>query len=90
MYHAFWYDEDGVHHHVESEILSDLCDQIGDEEEVKALFRKQYQPDMSYGAILIQGNELIWNFDAPPTEYKPEDFTPDFESGGEDDPKDDA
>lgn len=89
MYHAFWFDEDGEPHHLDSDDLSALVEALGGEDEAKALFRRQYQPNMCYGAILIQGNELIWNFDGPATEYKPEDFTPDFEPGEDDPPKDD-
>lgn len=83
MYHAFWYDEDGEHHHLESENLNDIVAYFGGDDSAKEVFRKQYQPTMQYGAILIQGNELIWNFDGPASEYKPEDFTPDFEPGEE-------
>lgn len=89
MYHAFWYDEDGEHHHLESEGLADILAYFGGEDAAKAMFRKQYQPMMKYGAILIVGNELIWSFDAPATEYQPEDFTPDFEQG-EDPPSDET
>lgn len=88
MYHAFWFDENGDPHHLDLNDLADLCAALGGEEAAKELFRKQYQPKMHYGAILIQGSEIIWNFDAPPVDYQPEDFTPDFEPGEDDPPKD--
>jgi hypothetical protein len=83
MFHAFWFD-DGEPHHLEFNYLADLVNALGGKEATKELFRKQYQPKMCSGAILIQGTELIWDFDAPPVGYQPEDFTPDFEPGEED------
>lgn len=76
MYHAFWFDEDGDPYHLEYENLADLVAALGGEDAAKALFLQQYQPQMCHGAILIQGNELLWDIGGPATEYSPEDFTP--------------
>lgn len=74
MYHAFWFDDEGNLHHEAHETLDQLVDALGGSEVVRQKFLHQFQPVMKHGAILIQGNELLWDFATGPVDYTPEDF----------------
>ena len=63
MYHAFWFDGDGVAHHTQTDTIDELVKELGGFAAAKVIFESQYQPAMCTGAILLQGQDLLWNYD---------------------------